>query len=209
MCDTNPAALLRAQNTCVYVSSHLIHPQQNCTSNRPHVSTTPTMVFSCSDCHAVGASLACQGSSKGNSMFSVFEILQWRKAFPLSDNSMRWFPGLLLSPSRACRQTPGCGHWWVGARKSSRRCPSANSCPTSLLFTFGPCFVTFFRLIKRTPIRSVRGPRDKKNEKMEMRGSRKVRRREVTCRQERKRTSHGKEPRIFEENSQGGDSRTP
>ena len=27
MCDTNPAALLRAQNTCVYVSSHLIHSQ--------------------------------------------------------------------------------------------------------------------------------------------------------------------------------------
>ena len=25
MCDTNPAALLRAQNTCVYVSSHLKH----------------------------------------------------------------------------------------------------------------------------------------------------------------------------------------
>ena len=27
MCDTNPAALLRAQNTCLYVSSHLIHSQ--------------------------------------------------------------------------------------------------------------------------------------------------------------------------------------
>ena len=27
MCDTNPAALLRAQNTCVYVFSHLIHSQ--------------------------------------------------------------------------------------------------------------------------------------------------------------------------------------
>ena len=27
MCDTNPAALLRAQNTCVYVTSHLIHSQ--------------------------------------------------------------------------------------------------------------------------------------------------------------------------------------
>ena len=27
MCDTNPAALLRAQNTCVYVSSHLKHSQ--------------------------------------------------------------------------------------------------------------------------------------------------------------------------------------
>ena len=27
MCDTNPAALLRAQNTCVYVSSHLTHSQ--------------------------------------------------------------------------------------------------------------------------------------------------------------------------------------
>ena len=27
MCDTNPAALLRAQNTCVYVTSHHIHPQ--------------------------------------------------------------------------------------------------------------------------------------------------------------------------------------
>ena len=27
MCDTNPAALLRAQNTCVYVSSHLIRSQ--------------------------------------------------------------------------------------------------------------------------------------------------------------------------------------
>ena len=26
-CDTNPAALLRAQNTCVYVTSHLIHSQ--------------------------------------------------------------------------------------------------------------------------------------------------------------------------------------
>ena len=30
MCDTNPAALLRAQNTCVYVSSHLIHSQHFC-----------------------------------------------------------------------------------------------------------------------------------------------------------------------------------
>ena len=28
MCNTNPAAFLRAQNTCVYVTSHLIHPQQ-------------------------------------------------------------------------------------------------------------------------------------------------------------------------------------
>ena len=28
MCDTDPAALLRAQNTCVYVTSHLIHSQQ-------------------------------------------------------------------------------------------------------------------------------------------------------------------------------------
>ena len=27
MCDTNPGALLRAQNTCVYVTSHLIHSQ--------------------------------------------------------------------------------------------------------------------------------------------------------------------------------------
>ena len=27
MCDMDPAALLRAQNTCVYVTSHLIHPQ--------------------------------------------------------------------------------------------------------------------------------------------------------------------------------------
>ena len=27
MCDTNPAALLRAQNTCVYVTSHLKHSQ--------------------------------------------------------------------------------------------------------------------------------------------------------------------------------------
>ena len=27
MCDTNPAALLRAQNTCVYVSPHPIHSQ--------------------------------------------------------------------------------------------------------------------------------------------------------------------------------------
>ena len=27
ICDTNPAALLRAQNTCVYVTSHLIHSQ--------------------------------------------------------------------------------------------------------------------------------------------------------------------------------------
>ena len=27
MRDTNPAALLRAQNTCVYVTSHLIHSQ--------------------------------------------------------------------------------------------------------------------------------------------------------------------------------------
>ena len=27
MCDTNPAALLRAQNTCMYVTSHLIHSQ--------------------------------------------------------------------------------------------------------------------------------------------------------------------------------------
>ena len=28
MCDTNPAALLRAQITCVYVTFHLIHSQQ-------------------------------------------------------------------------------------------------------------------------------------------------------------------------------------
>ena len=28
MCDTDPAPLLRAQNTCVYVTSHLIHSQQ-------------------------------------------------------------------------------------------------------------------------------------------------------------------------------------
>ena len=27
MCDTNPAALLRAQNTCLYVTSHLTHSQ--------------------------------------------------------------------------------------------------------------------------------------------------------------------------------------
>ena len=27
MCDTDPAALLRAQNTCVYDTSHLIHSQ--------------------------------------------------------------------------------------------------------------------------------------------------------------------------------------
>ena len=27
LCNTNPAALLRAQNTCVYVTSDLIHPQ--------------------------------------------------------------------------------------------------------------------------------------------------------------------------------------
>ena len=26
MCDTDPAALLRAQNMCVYVTTHLIHP---------------------------------------------------------------------------------------------------------------------------------------------------------------------------------------
>ena len=64
------------------------------------------------DCHSVGASLACQGSSEGNSMFSVFEILQWRKAFLVSDKGMRWFYRTLLSPSRACRQTPGCGQWW-------------------------------------------------------------------------------------------------
>ena len=28
MCDTNLAALLRAQNTCVYVTHHLIRSQQ-------------------------------------------------------------------------------------------------------------------------------------------------------------------------------------
>ena len=27
ICDTDPAALLRAQNTCVYVTSHLIHSE--------------------------------------------------------------------------------------------------------------------------------------------------------------------------------------
>ena len=42
-----------------------------------------------------------------------------------------------------------------------------------------------------------------------MRGPREVRWREVSCRQERKRNSHGKEPRTIKENSQGGDSRTP
>ena len=41
MCETNPAALLRAQNTCVYVTSHLIHSQHLSSSE----SVSPSMVY--------------------------------------------------------------------------------------------------------------------------------------------------------------------
>ena len=50
MCDTNPAALLRAQNTCVYVSSHLIHSQHLLGPKTTHRSCSIPRHLHCHHC---------------------------------------------------------------------------------------------------------------------------------------------------------------
>ena len=53
------------------------------------------------------------GSSEGNSMYTVLEISPQKKAFLRSNKSMRWFPGPCLPPTRALGQPiPGCSQWW-------------------------------------------------------------------------------------------------
>ena len=76
----------------------------------------------------------------------------------MSNKSMRWFPGpryprLAHVDSKYLAAANG----GVGTYKSSRRCPCANSCPTSLLLTFGTSFVPLLTSIQRTPINFLSG----------------------------------------------------
>ena len=89
-------------------------------------------------------------SPEGNSIYTVLEILPLRKAFLIGSQDLVAPDSRMWTTNTGAAASGG-----VGADKSSRRCPWANSRPTSLLLTSGTSFVPLFTSTQRTPITSL------------------------------------------------------